>query len=158
MLAREPRYKVVFSARMRLDRNWSEVVIRDLSSRGLLLTCEAPPPPGSYLEICGPVTSMVARTIWVHDDRFGVRTQDPIDIDAVLTGGRMRRQDPPTVVVVRAPATPAHLGYDESRQRASAIEYGAAILVITAAATTMVILLNNVFAAPLESVIKALGG
>ncbi|MEZ0244876.1 MAG: PilZ domain-containing protein [Sphingomonas sp.] len=158
MQARELRQKVVFNARMRLGRNWSDVVIRDLSSHGLLLTSQAPPPPGSYLEICGPATSLVARTIWVKDGRFGVRTQDRIDVNAMLAGGRMRAHDPASVVVrpVRAPAP--QQSYQRSRHRASAFEYAAAILVILAAAATVGILLNNVFAAPIRAVVSALGG
>ena len=141
MQAREPRHKVVFNARMRLGRNWSDVVIRDLSSRGMLLTAETPPPPGTYLEICGPATTLVARTIWVGDRCFGVRTQDRIEVESLLTGGRLRAQI-----------------HQASRHRASLLEFIAAIAVIVAGAVAMAILLHKLFVIPMQATSAVLGG
>lgn len=159
MQPRETRHKVVFNARMRLGRTWSDVVIRDLSSRGMLLTAETPPPPGTYLEICGPATTLVARTIWAGDRRFGVRTQDRIEMESLLTGGRIRAPNPLSIEIRRAPThdAPVHI-HEQSRHRASALEFIAAIVVILVSAVTVTILLRNVFAVPMQLISAALGG
>ena len=159
MQAREPRHKVVFNARMRLGRSWSDVVIRDLSSRGMLLTAETPPPPGTYLEICGPATTLVARTVWAGDRCFGVRTQDRIEVESLLTGGRLRAQDPPSIQVRRVPVAdaPAQI-HQASRHRASLLEFIAAIAVIVAGAVAMAILLHKLFVIPMQVTSAVLGG
>jgi hypothetical protein len=157
MRAREQRRKVRFNARMRHDQTWSDVVIRDLSSRGMLLSTATPPPPGAYLEICGPATSIVVRTVWVDDQRFGVRSQDRIDVEAALSSGRLRAEDPP-LAAMRLPLPPAHTGHAENRWRGSAIEFMAAITVIMVAAVTAAILLNTVLGTPLRIVVASLGG
>ncbi|MCW3849312.1 PilZ domain-containing protein [Sphingomonas sp. LB-2] len=157
MQEREPRRQVVLNARMRLGQSWSDVVIRDLSSRGMRLSCTAPPPPGAYLEICGPATTLVARTIWVREEQFGVRIQDRIDVESVLTAGRLRAAAAPIVRV--RPVRPAdrEQSHAESRHRASAAEYAAALIFILIAATTAAILLHSLFALPLQRVASSLG-
>lgn len=84
MKPREPRVKVIIKARMRLDGVWADVCIRDISSRGLLLQAASAPSRNSYVEIYRGRHVIVARVVWTKDERFGVQTQDRLNIDAVI--------------------------------------------------------------------------
>lgn len=81
---REPRQKVVIPARMRVGNSYSDVCIRDISSRGMMLQAASPPSPGTYIEILRAAHTVVARVIWSGDRRFGIRAQDRMDIAAIV--------------------------------------------------------------------------
>jgi hypothetical protein len=69
---------------MRVGARWGDVRILNVSSRGLLLqSCDAPP-RGSYLEVRRGMHTIVARVVWTGDQRFGVQTQDPLCVDAII--------------------------------------------------------------------------
>lgn len=82
---REPRRKVVLSARMRVGATWGDVCILDMSSRGLLIQGSSAPPRGSYLEVRRGRHVIVARVVWAQDHRFGVSTQDRLNVDAIAS-------------------------------------------------------------------------
>ena len=82
---REPRRKVLVRARMRCGADWGDVVIHNMSSRGLLATSEVPCPRGTVIEIRRIHHVIVGRVVWQKDAYFGIRTQDRIDIDGVVT-------------------------------------------------------------------------
>ena len=84
MRPREARLKVVLKARMRLDGRWEDACIRDISSRGLCIQSASPPSRGSYVEIFRGRHTAVARVVWTKEGRFGVYTQDRIDVDAFI--------------------------------------------------------------------------
>ena len=81
---REPRRKVAVAARMRVDGKYSDVCIRDISSRGMMLQAATPPRPGTYIEILRAAHIVVARVVWASDRRFGIRSQDRIDIRGIV--------------------------------------------------------------------------
>ena len=82
--AREPRRPVFVRARMRASGAFSDVCIRNISSRGMLLQAAVPPACGSYVEIFCPRHTIVARVVWTQDRRFGVHTSETMDLSAVL--------------------------------------------------------------------------
>lgn len=84
MKNREPRRRVMVRARMRTGADWGDVVIHNMSSRGLLATAERPCKPGTVIEIRRVHHIVIGRVVWAKDQYFGVRTQDRIDIDAIL--------------------------------------------------------------------------
>ena len=94
MKPREERRKVMISARLRDSAGWSDARILNVSSRGLLLHARNTPQQGSFVEVARGQHSIVARVVWVRQDRFGVRTQDALAVEAIATGEA-------------APATPA---------------------------------------------------
>ena len=52
--AREPRQPVRIGARLKSGRGWSDVVLRNVSTRGVMGQCAAPPARGDYVEVrCG---------------------------------------------------------------------------------------------------------
>lgn len=89
---KEDRVKVLLRVRMRAGGLPADACIRDISSRGLLIQTMAPPSRGTTIELNGPFPPIVARVVWTSDGRFGVRTQDLIDIPALLSGKLDRRQ------------------------------------------------------------------
>lgn len=111
MKPREPRHKVVVSARMRSDTGHSDVCIRNVSSGGMLVQAAQPPPRGSYIEILRPNYSVTARVVWTKDRRFGVQSREKIDLDSFLE----RRQTPRD-----GQGTPPRVQIDRRRPRSSA--------------------------------------
>jgi len=69
---------------MRSDAGWSDVVVRNVSRRGMLISCNQPIKRGSYIEIRRAHFTIVARIMWAAKDRLGARTQDPIDIEGLI--------------------------------------------------------------------------
>lgn len=93
---REARQKVVLPARMRLGGQFSDVCIRDISSRGMMLQAANPPPQGSYVEIYRSAHTIVARVVWSRERRFGIQSQDKMhvaEIISVSAPGGTRRPD-----------------------------------------------------------------
>ncbi len=84
MKAREPRLTCVVKARMRLDGIWSDVCIRNISSRGMLVQAASAPPRGTYVELYRGRHVVVARVAWSKEHRFGIRTQDRLNVEAIL--------------------------------------------------------------------------
>ena len=70
---------------MRMDDGWSDVCMLNISSRGLLLQCESPPERGSYVEIRRAAHVIVGRVVWRKDRRFGLYTQEKLNIGAIAS-------------------------------------------------------------------------
>lgn len=90
---REPRQPVRIGARLKSGRGWSDVVLRNVSARGVMGQCTAPPARGDYVEVrCGAYV-IVARVAWARDDRFGARAQDTIELGELVAcaDGRPRQ-------------------------------------------------------------------
>src|SRR5690349_16447421 len=84
MKQREPRRNVLIRARMRNGPSWADVNIRNISSRGLMVQAASSPPRGSYVELRRGRHAIVARVAWSNGRRFGVQTQDRLDVDAIV--------------------------------------------------------------------------
>ncbi len=113
-----------------------DVCIRDITSNGMMLQTHEPPPRGTYVEIIGASQTIIGRVIWAKDRRFGVRTNDPINVSAAILGTQ-----PPPLHRSRAPgARPqcsaiARTDNESNRMLAKAMEFAVigafgAILVI----------------------------
>ena len=89
-----PRIKVLIRVRLRAGALPTDACIRDISSRGLLVQAGAPPVRGTHIEILGPFAPIVGRVIWANARRFGVQTQDPIDVPGLVSGTADRRKAP----------------------------------------------------------------
>lgn len=84
MKQREPRRKVLVRARMRCGADWGDVLIHNMSSRGLLATADMPCPRGTVVEIRRIDHVVIGRVVWQNGSYFGIRTQDRIDIDGIV--------------------------------------------------------------------------
>lgn len=81
MTPREERASVLFPVRIRDDDHWSDGRIRNVSSRGLMLEMETPPPRGSFIEIRRGDIVIVGQVRWSSGGRCGLRTQDRVPVD-----------------------------------------------------------------------------
>lgn len=90
MKARSARRKVMLGARMRCGATWNAASILDVSGTGLGLAAPTPPPPGAYVELRRGAYLVVARVIWTNGERFGVRAQDRIMVDALIGAAAVR--------------------------------------------------------------------
>ena len=87
---REERQVVSLPTRLRGDHGWCDATIANVSSRGLQLRCPSPPPRSSFVELRHRGITIVGRVVWSQGGRAGIRTQDKIDIQALLAQGPAR--------------------------------------------------------------------
>jgi hypothetical protein len=91
---REERRKTFLRARMRSERGWADVTIANVSSRGLMLQCVAPVERNSFIEVRYCNVCIVGRVVWVGGWRCGVRTQDALDMAALLSQSPAQKRKP----------------------------------------------------------------
>src|SRR5690349_1803152 len=105
-IAREPRRKVMIRATMRAGGPRTDVCIRDISSRGMMIQASAPPPRGTFVDVDCAGQQIVGLVVWRKAHRFGVQTRDRLNVRALA--GRAPRD---IIVAPRrgasAPARPA---------------------------------------------------
>ncbi|MEA3390401.1 PilZ domain-containing protein [Sphingobium sp. CCH11-B1] len=80
MKKREPRVLTSIPARMRLEDQWLDVKIMNLSLHGMMLRMARAPSRGSYIEVRRASSVIVGRVVWSKDGQCGVRAQDEIDM------------------------------------------------------------------------------
>jgi hypothetical protein len=145
----------MIKARMRDGALWSDALILNMSSRGLLVRSDRSPGRGSYLEIRRGAYVIVARVVWSSAGRFGVQTQDLVpserligDPDATavaepsLTAGPMERRAAPRSTQTR---------HETSRHKARAIEFVAISLTCVLAAILIGSAVAEVIATPIHA-------
>lgn len=89
---REERITVLIPSRMRLGAKWVDVVIHNVSSRGLMAGCDTPPAPGSYVEIRRGTIVIVGRVMWQKDRFFGLRSQDRLSVQGLVNEPRLAQR------------------------------------------------------------------
>ncbi|QDP18920.1 PilZ domain-containing protein [Sphingomonas xanthus] len=140
-------------ARMRVGASWSDASILNISSRGMLLRSAAAPPQGTYLEIRRGPHIVVARVVWSNTDRFGIRTQDPVCPDRLMS--QAAAADGPPVLDRRArPRADDRAG--ASRRWGQALEFIVVASAGLAAALLSFGTVGEVLARPLAAVGTAL--
>ncbi len=71
--------------RMNVGGKWSSGCIHEVSTKGILVSSSEPPPLGTYVDIRRGTLVIIGRVVWTGGSRFGVRTQDPISLAALLS-------------------------------------------------------------------------
>lgn len=162
MKTREPRVKVLVRARMRAGADWTDVVIHNMSSRGLLASSSPVCRPGTVVEIRRIHHVVVGRVVWQNGAFFGVRTQDPIDIQGIVTAQppahkpqRIDAGDDDRRAVRRVPAAEREA---QSRRFASAFQFVVLIVAVGAAAVFAAQEVGSVLSRPFAAVGVALTG
>lgn len=75
---------MLIKARMRVGAAWSDACILDISTHGLKVQSAAPPPRGAYLELKRGARTIIGRVMWSEQQRFGLSSQDPLDVEAII--------------------------------------------------------------------------
>ena len=90
MQQREYRITTRAPARLRHGLCWSDVLVRNVSRRGLMLELHNPPASGTMIELRRGQIVVIGQVTWVRDGRCGVRAQDAIDIAEFVAMRRAR--------------------------------------------------------------------
>jgi hypothetical protein len=165
MKPREARRKVVIPARMRDGGAWVDVCIRDISSRGMLVQAASPPPRGTYIEIYKARHRIVARVVWRKERRFGVHTQDKLDIGAIIEDAALavaapaagsapppeRRADPGRLTAAKLAERA-----ERNRRLSAMFEFGCVVACGLAAAAITVSAVKQTLSRPLQSISEQL--
>lgn len=126
---REDRRSVRIPARLYADASWTDVTIRNVSSRGMLLETSVPLKRGVYLEVRRGTAVIIARAVWTKGKKAGVRTQDIVLVDQLIkSAGRCASATPGLrggVVMERRSALRPEQTHELSRVFARAREFAA---------------------------------
>jgi hypothetical protein len=160
--ARERRQPVRIGARLKSGRGWSDVVIRNVSPRGIMGLCAAPPARGDYVEVrCGACV-IVARVAWTNENCFGARAQDVIVLPDLIAGSRgrespaqeRRRQARPQSSTVPVPSLAARAA--ASSRVARTLDFLAIVLAGATAASIAAGVAHDAMARPADHIAQAL--
>jgi len=151
---------------MRCGAAWSDVYIKNMSSRGIMAEAGEPPTRGTYVEIRRGRQIVVGRVIWTRNGQFGVRTQDRLDVEAIVTEPRLtsrpqngpaaqdRRNDPGRGTRATSPARAA----ERNRMVGKAMQFCILVVLGGAAALFIAGQVFEVLSAPLRAASQAMGG
>lgn len=159
MKPREPRQTIKVTARMKSADGWQDVAIQNVSAHGMKIAVAMPPRRGAYIEIRRASQVIVARAMWVQDNECGLRTQDVVDVPALIDPNAVRAEA--AIAGVRADRR-ARSRADEvaadSARLAGRFQYAAMIAVLLCAAGYAATRVSDVLGAPFASITAALDG
>jgi len=141
---------------MRVDDGWSDIVIRNISPRGMLIRSHSPPPTGAYVEIRCARTTAIGRAVWAKDEMIGIRLQDRLQLEALLgtaKGGAGNLRLDPRAHPGRFLANVAERSRDNGRKLQSL----ALLLVVALAAMALAKSVAMTLAAPFDTVRQEMG-
>jgi hypothetical protein len=169
MRKRDPRHQTLLVARMRAEGAWTDVQVRNISRRGMLLSTDQTLARGTCIELRRAHYTIIGRVVWSQTGHVGVFTQNPLDIPGLLTisrGGAVPRpeasepgQKPwsPDQSDRRAtPRAPDRAG--NSERFSSWIQFGALGLAAVLAATFIATEVGEKLAAPFRIASAAVDG
>lgn len=155
MKHRESRHKVMIMARIRVGAAWQDACILNISTRGLMVQAPRPPQRGAYVEIGRGRHVIVARVAWVELHRVGLRSQDQLQVDAIIAGAGDVAGDAQAgdrSVELRSVARSTDVRQDLSRWRARAFEFACIGAMGLAASMVAFDAVVTMFNAPLHAV------
>ncbi len=144
---------------MRSGDGWQDVAIRNVSAHGLGIAVALPPRRGAVIEIRRASQIIVARTMWVDNNECGLRTQDVVDVAALLSPNAKRAE---AVCVAahndrrrtpRIDDTAAH-----SLRNGRRLQHVALAAAVLCGAGALAWSVSDVLRAPFASISAALGG
>lgn len=78
---REARQTVALAVRLRVDLDWEDARIGNISTRGMMIACRTSFPRGTIVEIRRGKAIAIGRVVWARSEHFGVRLQDRVRIE-----------------------------------------------------------------------------
>ena len=142
---------------MRAGAGWSDVSILNISSRGMLIHSFRTGPQGSVIELWRGERLIVARVVWREGPRAGLRTEDRIPVDEVVSLGQLPGLQLTADDCANTERQKLRRTHDDSRMRGRAFEFaGIAILAASAAAGAFA-MVEQALAHPMAMIRAALG-
>jgi hypothetical protein len=143
---------------MRAGASWQDVCILNQSLHGLGIQAAEPPERGTYVEIRRGQHVIVARIAWKKGHRAGIRSQDPIFLQALLVDAAAPARDPAHDCRVERRSAPRSSAEAHARSRRMArafelVSVGLVGLVLAVSAFGMV---EQALARPLQHIRMAL--
>lgn len=161
---REQRKKAILRATVCVNGSWTDACIIDVSARGLGLQTSRPPPRGTYVEIRNGSLLIVGRIVWANGQRFGVRTQDPLDVDAIArSAGEATKAPSPAPAksqpLDRAKNTRTHTDQngEKSRFLGRSMQFLSLAAAAVAAALFVVSAVEQALVKPLADILSGIG-
>ena len=75
---------------MLLENNWIEISLINVSSHGAMVRSMIQPAPGSKVEIRRRGSRITGEVVWATATRFGIRTTEKIDLDALTAKSELQ--------------------------------------------------------------------
>lgn len=154
---RDPRCKVLIRATMRADGPRTDVCIRDVSSRGMMIQAGAPPSRGTYVELDWGGHQVVGLVVWRKARRFGIRTRDRMNVHALAGRASPAIPAAPRRAGGSAPAA-ARGGAGANRMLAGRMEFAVVAIFAAALVAALGISVFQALARPFGAVSTVLGG
>lgn len=144
---------------MKSADGWQDVAIRNVSAHGMRISVALPPQRGAYIEIRRAAQVIVARIMWVDDKDCGIRTQDVVDVPALIDPTANRAEAAVAAhAVERRRAPRADETAARSQRFAARFQFAAMLAVILAGAGIAAWTVGDLLAAPFARVNAALEG
>lgn len=147
--------------RMNVDGRWSNGCIHDVSDKGLLVSSSEPPILGTYVDIRRGTLVIIGRVVWNGGSRFGVRTQDPVSLAALLSEPVMKHRptDADRRALRREHATRRIVDQtDLSKRRASAFQFICLAIIGVGIACCAALSCYQTLVAPFGTTVDVLSG
>lgn len=125
---REPRVPVLIGARMRASVCWADVSICNVSTRGMMLKADPPPPRGTYIEIARGPLRITARVVWADGLRCGLQTRENIDLAALTKGRKSQTRAEDVAELPTASRRRPQIDAEAKRNQARLAEFAAMLL------------------------------
>jgi hypothetical protein len=158
--AREPRQVTATPARLNSDGRWQDICIRNISSRGMMVEVQNPPPRGHYLEVRKGGHVIVGRVVWSTGSHVGIVTQERLEVAAVLAEAKLpprrRKLDGEPVERRRTPRRDDR--HERSRLIGRFMEYGIVLALGAIGAMVAMYMARAALESPLHQVEAALTG
>lgn len=140
-------------ARLRHGSSWSDACILNISSRGLMIHTGRPIARGAEVELRRGDHVIVARVMWREGGRAGLRSEDRVPIEDIVTFG----QSPALQLTAATGERRKHPRPEEhSRIRARAVEFAGVLAIAICLAGAGFTMVESAFARPLAVVAAAL--
>jgi hypothetical protein len=142
---RELRRRVLVPARLRHGSSWSDACILNVSSRGLMIHTGRPISSGTIVEVRRGQHVIVARVIWRDGGRAGLRAEDRVPVEHIVTLGQSPALQLTAIEERRRHPRPE----ERNRLRGRAVEFGGVLLIAAALTGAGFSMVEAAFARPL---------
>lgn len=141
---------------MRHGASWSDACILNVSTHGLLIHTSRNTPVGGQVELWRGENVIAARVVWHSGAKAGLRTDDPVPVEQILTLGQSQSLQL-GVGRGRGERRKAPRLEDRHRLRGKAIEFVSVVVIGASLAGAAVIMVEEAFVRPLALVQQSLG-